>query len=250
MKYYLYRHIRPDLNKPFYIGKGTKKNRNFRVITSEFSRAYSKDNRTFHWHNIYKLNNKNIEVEIIYESNDHDEICRKETEFIALYGREDLEEGTLINLTNGGEGIPGRIKTAEEIEKSASKHRGKQHTPEHRKKISDANKGENNAFFGKKHTKKTKKQMSRSGKLKVITPVHEKNLKEGHSRYFKEHPEFGQDRCKPVIQMNLNGDFIAEHRSIKAAAKAIGVKSAEAIGAVCQGRTKTSNGYKWKFKEL
>jgi hypothetical protein len=42
-------------------------------------------------------------VEIVFTTIDRDEICRKEIEYIAKYGRRDLCTGTLANLTDGGE---------------------------------------------------------------------------------------------------------------------------------------------------
>ena len=50
-----------------------------------------------------------------------------------MYGRKDLIEGTLVNFTDGGEGVCG-WKASDET----------------RKKISDKQKGENGFWFGKK----------------------------------------------------------------------------------------------------
>lgn len=103
--YYLYRHIRLDKNVPFYIGIGKKKSRhdNHFAETIIYSRAYSKDDRNCIWNRI--VNKTDYEVEIIYESDSKEEIKRKEVEFIALYGRRDLGKGTLVNLTDGGDGM-------------------------------------------------------------------------------------------------------------------------------------------------
>lgn len=40
-KYYIYRHIRLDTNEPFYIGKGTKANKNFLVHKDEAKQKMS-----------------------------------------------------------------------------------------------------------------------------------------------------------------------------------------------------------------
>lgn len=105
-KHYLYRHVRLDKNEVFYVGIGTKSwNTNLVTIKKEieYSRAYSKTNRTFQWSNIVRLN-KGYSIEIIMESDNYGFIKKKEIEFIALYGRRDLGKGTLCNMTNGGEG--------------------------------------------------------------------------------------------------------------------------------------------------
>ena len=93
----LYRHIRIDKNEPFYIGIGDKENR-----------AYSQRSRNKFWKNIAK---QGYEVEILFEDLTWEQACEKEKEFIALYGRRDLKAGTLVNLTDGGEGALGRPMT-------------------------------------------------------------------------------------------------------------------------------------------
>lgn len=53
---------------------------------------------------------------------------------------------------------------------------------------------------------------------------------------------------KPVVQMNLNGEFIALHPSLKIA----GLKtntSPSSISNVCSGRRSKANGFKWKYYE-
>lgn len=97
-KHYLYRHIRLDTNEVFYVGIGTQ-NKN----TKLFHRAHSNSKRNNFWKNV--VNKTEYEVEILLESDNYDFIQQKEIEFIALYGRRDLDKGTLVNLTDGGEGI-------------------------------------------------------------------------------------------------------------------------------------------------
>src|SRR5438067_2280740 len=92
--YCLYRHIRPDKGEVFYIGIGGSE------------RPYEKDGRGLYWNNIVRLN-PNYEIEIMFENLTWEEACNKEREFIKLYGRKDLGLGTLVNLTDGGEGVPG-----------------------------------------------------------------------------------------------------------------------------------------------
>mgnify|MGYP003537979170 CR=1 FL=1 len=111
-KHYLYRHIRLDRDEVFYVGIGTKYgNRNFKTSTSEYYRALHKTHRGPIWKRI--STKTNYEVEIILESDDYEFIKKKEIEFILLYGRIDLETGTLANLTNGGDGLLGGVHSAE-----------------------------------------------------------------------------------------------------------------------------------------
>lgn len=101
-KYYLYRHIRLDTGKPFYIGIGTKSSKNIGREQSIYVRAYSKTGRNKIWKGIVKRSV--YEVEILLESDDYDFVQKKEVEFVSIYGRIDLKTGTLSNLNIGGNG--------------------------------------------------------------------------------------------------------------------------------------------------
>lgn len=121
-KHYLYRHVRLDKNEVFYVGIGTKYKPFSTLKTTEYERGYCKSGRNPYWHRIVKKTE--YRVEIILESEDYDFIKKKEVEFIALYGRRDLCKGTLTNLTDGGEGIVGIIRTEEELKKRSERMKG------------------------------------------------------------------------------------------------------------------------------
>jgi len=147
--FYLYRHIRLDSNTPFYIGIGSKK-KNVKFKSDEYCRAFDKARRNRYWHRI--VSKCNYDVEIIYECDDRSEIIRKEIEFIKLYGRIS-DGGILANLTDGGEGAFGSIRTKHHRIKMSNRMRGvknmnygKKFTETHRNKISLSN-------IGKRHTK-------------------------------------------------------------------------------------------------
>lgn len=120
-KYYLYRHIRLDTNKPFYIGIGTK-SKDFASYETEYRRAFSIKRRNVYWNRI--INKTDYEVEIILESNNVELIKKKEIEFIALYGRIN-KKGILSNITLGGDGTHGFSRTPEVNKIIADKHRGR-----------------------------------------------------------------------------------------------------------------------------
>lgn len=104
--HYLYRHIRLDKDEPFYIGIGTKISLH-KTVKSTYSRAYSKYSRTKFWKDT--VAKTKYEVEILLESDDYEFIKQKEIEFIALYGRKNLNKGALVNLTDGGDGVLGGV---------------------------------------------------------------------------------------------------------------------------------------------
>lgn len=121
-KYYLYRHIRLDKNEVFYIGIGSKYVSENNLYIN-YSRAYNKSSRNRFWKNI--INITNYEVEILLESDDLSFIKQKEKEFIKLYGRKDLKEGSLSNLTDGGEYEKGYICSTETRKKISNSKKGK-----------------------------------------------------------------------------------------------------------------------------
>lgn len=53
---------------------------------------------------------------------------------------------------------------------------------------------------------------------------------------------------KPVKQMTLNGELITVYKSVTEAAQETGL-SAGNISAVCSGKHKQTNGFKWAYIE-
>jgi hypothetical protein len=165
---YIYKHIRCDKSEVFYVGIGSD---------TTFSRAFSKDRNNNHWK--YIINKTDYLVEIIEDGLTWEETCEREKYWIKFYGRHDLKEGTLVNMTDGGEGTVGKIHSAtakektrknhadfsgknhpqygltqSEItkEKNRQSHLGKKHSEETIKKLKKIKSGENHPLFGKKHS--------------------------------------------------------------------------------------------------
>jgi len=138
----VYRHIRLDTNMPFYVGMG-----------ESADRAYSLHARNKHWHEIVK--STSYRVDVIFDDLDIEDAVEKEKEFISIYGRLDLNAGTLCNLTNGGIGTLGRIIS--EVEKKSR------------------------SISAKNMSDETKRKMSESAKLKQITESHRKHISDGKS---------------------------------------------------------------------
>lgn len=101
--YYLYRHIRQDLDIPFYIGMAeVNKMPRFNTNIQYYNRAYAtgKCARNHFWFDIAKKTD--FDVEIMCESENQNEIAQKEFEFIKLYGRIFDNSGSLANINPGG----------------------------------------------------------------------------------------------------------------------------------------------------
>lgn len=125
-KYCIYRHITLDTNEVFYIGVGSIK------------RSRSKQ-RTKYWNNI--VNKHGYEIQILKKDLSWEDACELERILIAYYGRRDLNTGILVNLTNGGEGAVGVIRTPEYRKYLSNRMKGFKHSDETKLKISIQKKG-------------------------------------------------------------------------------------------------------------
>jgi hypothetical protein len=136
--WYLYRHLKP-CGEVFYIGIGN---------TAKYKRAYENGvRRSVYWQNKVKKY-PNYEIQILTKGLTKAEASGIEVDLIAWYGRENLGLGTLVNLTDGGEGIVGYKHSKEQLTIMSERQRGelnhfygKTFTQEHRDKISNSNKG-------------------------------------------------------------------------------------------------------------
>lgn len=172
----LYMHTRKIDGRIFYIGIGNKK------------RPYSFDRKNPHWHNI--VNKDGFEVTILVENLTWKEACDLEVKMIAFYGRKKPNKknpnyGCLANMTDGGEGAKGNVKSKETRKKLSKALKGKKKPEGHGAKVAAYNRnrvrtdeekqkisktmtgklvGEKNGMFDKNHTEETK-QIQRECKI-------------------------------------------------------------------------------------
>jgi len=156
--YYVYQYLRED-GTPYYIGKGKN------------NRAYV-NNRTI---------NKPADpsrIKIIKDQLSEQEAFTLEIDLIALHGRKDLGTGILRNLTNGGEGVSGRIDATETIQKRVSKNTGKKRTAEQRQRMSEAQKGRPSRIYSEEQKLEISKKISNTHKGKPKSKEHKQKLSE------------------------------------------------------------------------
>jgi len=124
----LYRHRRLDTNEIFYIGIG-----------KEEKRAFNKKDRSNFWKSI--INKTDYSIEIIADDLSWEDAKELEIFLISLYGRRNLGTGTLVNMTDGGDGTLGSISQI----------------------------GDKNGFYGKTHSNETKEKLSIAHTGKIIS---------------------------------------------------------------------------------
>ena len=168
MAFYTYLWLRED-GIPYYVGKGH-------------------GNRAFDWRRRIGSAPARNRI-IIQEHLSEEDAFAAEVFLIAFYGRKDLKEGCLINLTNGGEGPAGqkmspewcernrqRVKntprrklTLEECQHISRKLTGRKMSAEFCEK-NRRRMLENNPFKGRKHTEESLRIMSEKSRARFNTP--------------------------------------------------------------------------------
>lgn len=233
---FVYRHIRTDNNTVFYVGIGSHKTKK-----NVHTRAYSKTGRNTYWHNI--VNKTGFEVEIMLDNLTWEEACKKECEFISIYKRIS-ENGTLCNMTIGGDGRAGIKHREETKEKMRAKALGKIISPEQRAKARVNSLGNKNTvgykhnddFKAKCRAVNTGKKMSEGAKIKIGNFWRGKQKSEEEkkkiSKKLKGHKFTPEAKEKirqtllnsqpPIKQIDLNGDIIRVFKTSEEAATVLG----------------------------
>ena len=166
-RFYTYAYLRED-KTPYYIGKGTG------------DRIYSTNRRN---------NPPKDKSRIIFlkQNLTEEEAFRHEIYMIAVFGRKDLGTGILHNLTDGGDGASGAIKSEKTRKKLSEANKGKNNpnygkslSEETRRKMSEARKGENHPNYGKSLSEETRRKMSEAQKGKIRSEEHKRKNSEAH----------------------------------------------------------------------
>jgi hypothetical protein len=226
---YVYRHIRLDKNEPFYIGIGsdmTNKRANERARRSEL------------WKKI--VAKSEYEIEILMDDITFEEAKSKEIEFIKLYGRIDLGNGTLANLTDGGDGAINRIFTPEHRRKLSLSQIGKEKSEEIKDKLRKYR-------IGKFNSPEARLKISKANKGRINTPELMELLR---NRKGEKNPAFGikgadNKSFKGFIEVFKDGLNLGKYEGIRECAEKFNV-TATKISAVLHGRRNHTGGYTFK----
>lgn len=151
MDYYVYVHRKKTTGEIFYVGKGKGNRLNSRVGRSNLWRKVA-DKYGY----VAEIVQNNLQEWYAFEV---------ETELIAQYGRLNLKEGSLVNLTDGGEGASGAKRSPEFCKNLSQARRGNKYalgtkrSEETRHKISKIRQGT-------RHSEETRAKMSADRKVR------------------------------------------------------------------------------------
>lgn len=269
---YVYQHIRLDKNEPFYIGVGSHK-----------GRAYSKDGRNNIWKKIVKK--AGYFVEILIDNITRKEALEEEKRLISLYGRINNKTGILSNLTDGGDGGSGIVRSKEYkerisklykekckfdrsmIEPMHAYNRGRPLSEETKRKLSESKKGRK---LTEEHKAKLRgrpspakrpeirKKLSELFKGRPIPEEQKKRISEtlkGKSNgpwkptQYEKNRQYWENVYNPITQFSLEGEFIKVWNNRIIAAKELGIPKNN-IRECARGKRMQAGGFLFKFGDV
>jgi len=270
---YIYKITSP--NGEVYIGQTI----NLRKRKSDY-RCNSFKKQTHLWNTCIKYNwNPSETFEVIDEclcGEDKKDINDREIYWISYYNSH--KNG--LNCTEGGKGQVGRVWTTEQKNKqreitlengtgfqTGNKITlGKKLTENHRKKISESNKGhkawnkgqetpievkekisksttgEKNGFYGKKHSTETIEKIKESKTGFKHSEETKLKMSQSSKRMYYPHT-YG----KAVLQYDMFNNFIKKYSSIKEASEETGCSRPRIVD-VCKGKRKHTKNFIWKYE--
>lgn len=227
--------IRNDVTKQIYFGQTIQK------MNRRYSSGIENTHNEHLRRSIKKYGKENFtfieEFDVAYSRKELDEL---EDMYITIYDTMNPECG--YNKRGGG----GNGKHSEEaIRKQSEAKRGKKN-PMYGVSLRGNKsgmygkgylvRGEKNSQYGKPRSEEYRKKLSEA--LKGKNSGEKSPL---YGRYGKTHPS-----AKAVIQLDLEGNFIARHDTVSGAGESIG-KHYENIGRCCNRKAKTAYGFKWMY---
>lgn len=236
-KWIVYRHTSPS--GKVYIGISS----NIKSRWAHNGYNYSRYNSIFK-NAVNKYGWDNITHEILLDNCSKEEAIYAEKYLIRWY----KIHGLSYNITDGGEGREGVKCSRETIEKIRNSNKGQKRTPEQIENLRKAHFTEkammsskknicyaHTAWKGRHHSDETKKKMSEAAKGRDMRKAIEASLKVPHKK-----------TVKAVLQLDLSNNVINSFSSITEANNSLG-KTSKAIVNCLQGRTKTAFGYRWEY---
>jgi group I intron endonuclease len=225
---YIYTLSHPLTSEIVYIGKTTT-SLSHRLSTHIVdSRRHNRKICTW----IKKLTKQGL-IPLIEEIDTCSEECSSEMErfYIQMFKSWNF---MLKNHTEGGEGLSGFS-----------------HSQETRDLKSQQVKGENNPFYGKKHTNETKMRISNANKNRRMS----NEFSEKRREYMKNNPLSRETRSKiaeankiPIVQLDMDLNYITTYKSTADACISVSGASDSHICSCCKSKRKSHKGFKWMYE--
>ncbi len=202
-----------------------------------------KDNNRHKLNRILRIikNNGQIVVKIVLRTDIEEEAVKYEIYLISKYGRRDLNNGTLTNLTGGGEGGSGRVWSEES-----------------KNKLKKTFMIRGYSMAGKRHRKESIEKMRLYQKnrpayphsedcKKLISEIRKRDYRDGTNPFV----ELNKKNSKPVVQIDINGNVIKEWPSCNAASKNLKISRGylQEVLKRPDNRPLLAKGFYWKYPE-
>ena len=135
MRFYIYAYLNPITMMPFYIGKGTENRCLYHITKAKEKRKGSRESScVIHCRRLLKVGLEPI-IMIISENLSENDAFEKEKTFIELFGRQDINDGILVNNTDGGEGFSNLVRSKTHCDNISKAKVGFKHTSESKNKM-------------------------------------------------------------------------------------------------------------------
>jgi len=190
-KWCVYLHTSPS--SKYYVGITSQKPNN------RWRNGNGYKQSPYFYNAIKKYGWDNIKHEIIANGLTEDEAKNYEKDMIAKLKSDNSKYG--YNITAGGEGTVGV-----------------------------SHYGEENSFYGKRHSKETKEILSKTLKKKWESGILDEII------------------CRPIYQFDLNGNLVNEYSNIREAERKTGIDHS-VISRVCKGKLNYTHGFTWAYKD-
>lgn len=224
--YCLYFHINPLKNEIFYVGIGNNK------------RPYDKHGRSVYWKKTVKK--YGYIINIAHKDLSKEESIKLEKFYINKIGRRNLNLGTLVNLTDGGEGLTGCIFSKESKEKNSKSCIEKWKNLEYKKHMSEVHKGH-------VWSEESRLKLSESNKGRKLSKEHIEKIRKaftGDKSHFFGKPSV---RKRSIIQLDKEDNIINIWLSTQEASEKLNIIRTNIVHCLKENR-KTAGGFKWKYK--
>lgn len=244
-------------NQKRYIGQSIDIHRRWIQHRSELKNGcHSNEYLQFSWN---KYGEDTFEFNILERCNE-DELNEREVFYIQKFDTYNRSYGYNLECVDDGVRV-----LSEEAKQKMSQAQLNRWTEESRAELSQKYMGENNPFYGKHHSEETGRKIAEANRRRIWSDESRakeakrlaernrakkgstvpQNVRDKISKTLKGRPS---PKRKPVVQLNLNGDYIASFDSITEASNLTGITK-DMISDCCRKIRDNARGFIWRYKE-